>query len=73
MARPAVTIGMPVYNAARTLPLALRSILQQTSGDWELVVVDDGSTDGTADVLARAADPRIRVIRDGLERKFGQK
>ena len=65
MARPAITIGMSVYNAARTLPLALRSILQQTSGDWELVVVDDGSTDRTADVLTRTSDPRIRVVRDG--------
>ena len=65
MAEPPVTIGMPVYNAARTLEVALRSIFRQTLGNWELVVVDDGSTDGTADVLARAADPRLRVVRDG--------
>ena len=65
MARPAVTIGMPVYNAARTLAPTLQSILQQRSADWELVVVDDGSSDRTADVLARIADPRIRVVRDG--------
>lgn len=53
---------MPVRNEARFLPAALASIAAQTVGDWELVVVDDGSTDGTAAILAAAAaDPRVRV------------
>ncbi|MGH8697182.1 MAG: glycosyltransferase family 2 protein, partial [Burkholderiales bacterium] len=65
MGRPLVTIGMPVYNAARTLAVALASIERQTFRDWELVIVDDGSRDATEEVLGRIADPRIRVVRDG--------
>ncbi|HBG06961.1 MAG: glycosyl transferase [Geobacteraceae bacterium GWC2_58_44] len=61
---PAVSILMPVRNEARFLPAALRSLAAQTLKDWELVAVDDGSTDDTPRILARAADadPRIRVL-----------
>jgi glycosyltransferase involved in cell wall biosynthesis len=53
---------MPVRNEERFLPAALASIVAQSVADWELVVVDDGSTDGTAAILAAAAaDPRIKV------------
>ena len=56
---------MPAYNAAATIEDAIHSVRWQTESRWELIVVDDGSTDGTADVAARAAagDPRIRIIR----------
>lgn len=62
---PAVSIVMPVRNEGRFLPAALRSLTAQTLKDWELVAVDDGSTDDTPDILALAAlgDPRIRVLK----------
>lgn len=54
---------MPVRNEEQFLPAALASIAAQTCSEWELVVVDDGSTDGTAAILAAAAaDPRVRVL-----------
>ena len=59
----AVTVSavMPSYNTAAYLPSAIDSILNQTFSDWELLIVDDGSTDDTASVLARYTDPRITV------------
>ncbi len=65
---PTVTIGMPVYNCAATLPCALESIRMQTFHDWELWVIDDGSIDDTATVAASTGDARIRVIADGRHR-----
>jgi hypothetical protein len=59
---PPVSVVMPVYNQERFLPQALGSILQQTERDFEFVIVDDGSTDGTRDILARLRDPRVRII-----------
>lgn len=61
---PAVSILMPVRNGAETLDRAIRGMLAQTMRDWELVVVDDGSTDASTSILAdfAAADRRIRVI-----------
>jgi glycosyltransferase involved in cell wall biosynthesis len=58
-----VSILMPVYNAAATLPAALRSVLAQTFREWELVAVNDGSSDASLEILDRAAqkDRRIRV------------
>jgi glycosyltransferase involved in cell wall biosynthesis len=50
-------------NAAATLPETLASLRAQTVGDWEAVLVDDGSDDGTGEV-ARAGDPRVRVLRN---------
>lgn len=58
-----VSIMMPAFNAAAYIGEAVESVLQQTEEQWELIVVDDGSTDNTASVIARFKDPRIRVIR----------
>ncbi len=63
-ARPSISIVLPVFDAAATLPRALDSIHAQTLTDWELIAVDDGSTDASPRLLdrARALDPRIRVV-----------
>jgi glycosyltransferase involved in cell wall biosynthesis len=53
--RPAVSIILPTYNRAHLLPEALKSIRGQTFTDWELIVVDDGSTDDTPEVVAALA------------------
>lgn len=65
MATVTVTVGMPVYNGARTLARAIDSVLAQTHQDFELVISDNASTDATASILAEyaARDPRVRVIR----------
>jgi len=62
---PAVSVLMPVYNASRYLPDAVTSILEQTFTDFEFVIVDDGSTDGSSAILDRfaARDSRIRILR----------
>ncbi len=60
---PPVSVLICLYNAERFLGDTLNSALSQTYGDFELIVVDDGSTDGSRDVLERCTDPRLRVIR----------
>src|SRR5258706_14041022 len=61
---PAVSVVMPVYNGERYLASAIDSILAQTFTDFELIAVDDGSTDSSLPMLKRYAerDPRVRVI-----------
>ena len=61
-----VTIGIPFLNARRTLADAVRSVFAQTHGDWELLLVDDGSTDGSSDVVRQLLDPRVRLLADGV-------
>ena len=61
---PKVSVCVPSYNAAAFIGETVRSVLAQTFADWELVVVDDRSTDGTADVVAAFDDPRVRLIRN---------
>jgi glycosyltransferase involved in cell wall biosynthesis len=57
-----VSIIMPAYNAERYIGEAIGSVLAQTHTNWELLVVNDGSTDGTRVVIERFDDPRIRVF-----------
>ncbi|HWV47788.1 MAG TPA: glycosyltransferase family 2 protein [Nitrospira sp.] len=65
MNAPLVTVAMSAYNASATIDLALRSILTQTYQNWELIVVDDGSTDSTREIVSfHAQDPRIRFIQE---------
>jgi glycosyltransferase involved in cell wall biosynthesis len=61
---PAVSVVIPAYNAADHLAATLESVRRQTLSDWELLVIDDGSTDGTARLVrdAAAVDPRIRLL-----------
>lgn len=59
---PRVTVLLPAYNAARHLRDALESLLGQTFAEFELVVVNDGSTDSTVEILRSCSDPRIRVV-----------
>ncbi len=60
---PRVSVVIPTYNRVEYLREAIASVFSQTYPHWELVIVDDGSTDGTAHFLAAMEDPRLRVIR----------
>ncbi len=60
---PTVTVLMTTYNGAAFIAEAIGSVLGQTFRDFELIVVDDASTDDTLSILAGFSDPRIRVIR----------
>jgi glycosyltransferase involved in cell wall biosynthesis len=61
---PAVSVAMATYNYDRYLPGAVESVLAQTWEDWELVVIDDGSTDATPEVMAPyLSDPRVHYHR----------
>jgi glycosyltransferase involved in cell wall biosynthesis len=63
MTLPRVTVGMAVFNAMPFLPHAVEAIKRQTLEEWELIVTDDGSTDGSREWLAALpCDPRIRVM-----------
>lgn len=57
-----VTIELPVYNNADTLMMTLKSIYAQTLQDWELIIVDDKSTDNTLEIARSIDDPRVTVI-----------
>ena len=63
-----ISLVMPTYNRRATLARAIASVLAQTDPDWELVVVDDGSTDGTESVVRGFGDRRIRFFRDDQNR-----
>ena len=68
---PKVTVLMPAYNAELYLLKAVNSILSQTFTDFELMVIDDCSTDGTQAVLSQISDPRVRALRN--EQNIGLK
>jgi len=56
---PLVSIVLPTHNGARFLSQSIQSVVDQTFRDWELIVVDDASTDDTAAYLTSLTDPRI--------------
>jgi glycosyltransferase involved in cell wall biosynthesis len=63
-----ISVILPVHNRADVLPRAIASVIDQSLGDFELVVVDDGSTDGSPDLAKSFDDSRIRVIELGQNR-----
>jgi glycosyltransferase involved in cell wall biosynthesis len=60
---PEVSVVIPTHNRRRLLGQTLRSVLGQRGVEFEVVVVDDGSTDGTAEAVAALGDPRVRLLR----------
>lgn len=62
MGAPKVSVVVPTFNVARYVGDCLASVRAQTLTDWECIVVDDGSSDGTRERIRRNADPRIRLI-----------
>ena len=65
---PKVTVLMPVYNGERFLRDAIDSILRQTFDDFELLIVNDGSTDGSRELIRSYADQRMRVVEHARNR-----
>lgn len=76
---PRFSVLIPVRNGAPSVERAVESVLDQTKPDWELVIGDNASTDGTGDVARRFTDPRIRYVRwdraaeifENFERTYG--
>lgn len=59
---PLVSIITPTYNHQNVISQCIESVLEQTYSNWEQIIIDDGSTDGTADIVRRYSDPRIRYF-----------
>lgn len=65
--KPTVTVALAVLNGGPPLEYAVRSILNQSWPFWEMILLDDGSTDGAIERLSYLFDPRIIVVRDGFK------
>lgn len=68
MIQPSITVMMPCYNNAKYLPEAIESVLSQTYRDFELLIIDDASTDSSVEIVQACADPRIRLVRNDNNR-----
>jgi glycosyltransferase involved in cell wall biosynthesis len=64
VSKPTISVLLPVYNAERFLAQAIDSVLQQTFTDFELLLLDDCSTDGSLSIMESYTDPRIRLYRN---------
>lgn len=62
--RPLVSVVMPMHNNAKFVLESIDSVLSQTYSNFELLVVDDGSSDGSFDLVSKIADPRIKLFRN---------
>lgn len=72
MSDPLVSILMPVYNGGRFLSRAVSSVTSQSARDFELLIIDDGSTDDSATQVAGFSDPRIRLLKNEKNRGLVQ-
>ena len=59
-----VSAIIPVLNAKNTIKRTLNSVFNQTYNDWELIIVDGGSSDGTLEILKRLSDTRVTIYDD---------
>jgi glycosyltransferase involved in cell wall biosynthesis len=58
-----ISIITPAFNAEHTIELAIASVQRQSREDWELIIIDDGSTDATTAIAEGVSDRRIKVLR----------
>src|SRR5690349_21222431 len=65
---PLLSVGLVYFNDERYLALAIRSVLRQTISNFELLLVDDGATDGSREIAQSFKDSRIRLVCDGANR-----
>ena len=65
---PAVSVVLPVHNRADVLPRAISSVIEQSLENWELIIVDDGSTDRSAEIALSFHDERIRLVELSVNR-----
>lgn len=63
-----VTVGIPFHNAKQALSSAIRSVFAQTYANWELILIDDGSTDESLSIARSVNDPRVKVVSDGANK-----
>lgn len=70
MAKPLITVLMPVYNGEKYLRLAINSILNQTYPDFEFLIINDGSTDKSEDIILSYRDDRIRYVKNETNLKL---
>jgi glycosyltransferase involved in cell wall biosynthesis len=63
---PLITVAMPIYNAGKDLRPAVLSIINQSFKDWELILIDDGSTDNSVSLIADLKDSRIKILQQDL-------
>src|SRR3954452_9290737 len=68
---PRVSVVLPVFNGEATIRSAIRSVLKQEYDDFELIVIDDGSTDATTRRLAEIEDRRVRVLGNDVNLGLG--
>ena len=61
MKMPLVSVIMPAYNAARYIGEAIKSVVNQTYDNWELIVIDDGSKDNTVEIVKQLAEKEKRI------------
>ena len=66
--KPLVTVFIPMYNAQKYIRECLDSILAQTYSNFEVIVVDDGSTDGSTSIVESYSDPRIHLYKNEKNR-----
>lgn len=71
MHKPLVSVVMPVFNGAAFVRQAVESVLAQTMRDFELVIIDDASPDGSLEILSALGDPRMRVLQNSVNLGFG--
>ncbi|MEI7636300.1 MAG: glycosyltransferase family 2 protein [Syntrophus sp. (in: bacteria)] len=65
-----ISIGITYYNNDNTIVDALRSVFAQTFQDWEIILIDDNSTDGSFEIVRSVKDPRVRVYREAERKGF---
>ncbi len=68
-----VSIGIPFFNPGPAFEKAVRSVFAQTCSEWELILVDDGSSDGSLELARAISDPRVRVVSDGRNRALSER